>query len=99
MSASFTEVYDFLKLRYKHDRFEGRNGAWCPDYSSLVARSTLEDLEKYGEGLISMYESITGVAIKFNSELKIIKTSTKLNECLIAINNNLTLEQVFKRLI
>jgi len=67
---SFSCVYEFLKRHYKHERFEGRNGAWCRDYSSVVARSAVDDLEKYGESLISMNESTSGVAIRFNSALK-----------------------------
>ena len=70
--TKIAEIYDFLKQRYKHDRFEGRNGAWCRDYSSLVAQSTLASLEKHGEAMISRHESINGLAVRFNSDLEVL---------------------------
>jgi hypothetical protein len=70
---SFDELYEFLKSYYLHSRFEGRNGAgWDDDYSQIVTKSAYEYLELHGIGWISMYESRTATAIKYNQELEIL---------------------------
>ena len=67
------EMYAFLKAHYKAERFELRNGAWCPNYSELVAQSSLEQLEKTGVGFISHHEAASGRVIKFDKELRIME--------------------------
>lgn len=75
---SFDQMYAFLKQWYKHDRFEGRNGDWCPNYSSIVTQSGLDHITKYGYGCISRHESVTGQAIFFNKQLQDITNTDEL---------------------
>ena len=57
----------FLKARYKHDRFEGRDGTtWGENYSLIVAQSHLDDLIANGYGFISKFESATGQVVKYS---------------------------------
>ena len=67
--TTYDELYAFLKARYKHERFEGRNDRDCPDYSHIVTRGRMADLERRGYDLISRHESATGQAIFFNAAL------------------------------
>lgn len=67
---SFKAVYAFLKAHYRTDRFEGRNGAWCPNYSEIIAQSTMDDLEQNGHSLIGHYEAACGRVIEFDRSLK-----------------------------
>ena len=70
---TYEEFYEFLKSYYLHSRFEGRNGqGWDADYSHVVAKSHYDYLELHGFGWISMYESRTATAIKYNQHLEIL---------------------------
>lgn len=73
MAASFDTVYAFHREHYKHGRFEGRNGEWCPDYSQRVVRSALKMIAELGVGCIGQYESVTGKAIWFDADLRILE--------------------------
>jgi hypothetical protein len=66
----YATVYAYVRSLYRHDRFEGRNGAWCPDYSHVVARSVCEDLERRGFSAVGQHESATGHAIYFDRTLR-----------------------------
>lgn len=70
---TYEELYEFLKSYYLHSRFEGRNSqGWDADYSHCVAKSAYEYLQLHGTGWISMYESRTATAIKYNQQLEIL---------------------------
>jgi hypothetical protein len=63
---TLAQMHAFLRKRYKHERFEGRNsGAWCADYSTVVSRSSLESLMLHGVAHISRYESNTGEPVRY----------------------------------
>ena len=66
-------LYEFLRKHRKHSRFEGRNNKeWGFDTSQRIAKMHMEDLEKYGEDLISIHESMSGQEVKFDRNLKIL---------------------------
>ena len=67
---SHDAVYAFLKQHYRHDRFEGRNDSWCPDYSHVVTRSTLRMLEEQGYSLISRHEAARGESFWFGRDFQ-----------------------------
>lgn len=63
----------FLREWYLHSRFEGRDGvAWGANYSGVVVDSHMEQLDRYGETWISMYEARSGKPIKYDRTLKIL---------------------------
>lgn len=67
---SFETVYAFIRERYKHDRFEGRNGPVNGEnYSRGIVDSYLETLRSTGYSCVSHYESKTGEAIYFDHQL------------------------------
>jgi hypothetical protein len=66
---TYEELYSFLKSHYKHERFEGRNDRDYPDYSRTLTEHRLTDLEK-GYDVISRHESVTGVMIVFDQQLR-----------------------------
>ena len=66
------KMHAFLKTHYKRERFEGRNDGYCPNYSTKVAISRLEDLQNYGYLCISRHESVTGCFVLFNKEGAVI---------------------------
>lgn len=69
-SVTVEQVYTLLKTRYLHSRFEGRNDAINgSDYSLVVARSHLEQLQTHGYLMISKYESVTGESVVFDGNL------------------------------
>ena len=75
-SPTLEQMHLFLKARYKHERFEGRNSQWpnsVPEggsYSNLLARSALESLTQYGgKGWISAHESATGEAVQYDAAM------------------------------
>jgi hypothetical protein len=73
-TPSLDEMHAFLRERYKYERFEGRDGtAWCQNYSWVVAQSHLDYLREHGHGWISMYESATGRAIKYDTKLQVLQ--------------------------
>lgn len=67
---AYDDLYAFLKRQYKHERFEGRNGepGWA-DYSHVVTRGRMADLEARGWDLISHHESASGTMIVFDRSL------------------------------
>jgi hypothetical protein len=68
---TYEELYAFLKAHYKHERFEGRNAdPYHPDYSHIVTRGRMRDLEKQGYDLISRHESRTGERVIFDRRLQ-----------------------------
>lgn len=75
---TFEQMYAFLRERYLHSRFEGRNAEWpngIPEggtYAESVARSSLQDLELHGVGFIGPYEAASGRAIKYDANLQIL---------------------------
>lgn len=71
---NYDELYAFLKARYKPSRFEGRNDRDYPDYSHIVARHRMEDLERQGYDIISHHESVSGEMVIFDGELQILDT-------------------------
>ena len=71
--VAYDELYRFLRRWYKPDRFEGRNGAWCPDYSHRIARSYYDELKRRGKAFIPPHESISGRCIVFDAELRMVE--------------------------
>jgi hypothetical protein len=79
-NPTFEAMYAFLRERYLHSRFEGRNDneqwkAAVPKgitYSELVARSALEYLSEHGIGYISPYEAASGRTIKYDRSLTVL---------------------------
>ena len=67
---SFDALYAFLKARYRTDRFEGRNGAWCQDYSRLITQGALEHLELRGSSCIGHFEAGRGDVIWYDASLE-----------------------------
>lgn len=68
------QVYEVLKNNYKPTRFEDRDGTvWGEDYSLRVARSRLEDLEKYGKAFVSQHEDRLGEGFSFGPDLVVIR--------------------------
>lgn len=67
-------VYNFLKLNYRSDRFEGRNNnTYGYNYSMIIAISHYEDLEVHGRGCISPYENSSAAkTIFYNRKLEVI---------------------------
>ena len=64
---------EFLRARYRHDRFEGRDGPlWGANYSGIVVDGYLEMLKSAGSAWISRHESNNGFAIKFDASLNIL---------------------------
>jgi hypothetical protein len=70
---AYDDLYAFLKRWYKRDRFEGRNDGDYPDYSHIVTRGRMQDLEQQGWDLISRHESNTGETLIFSASLEIIE--------------------------
>lgn len=70
---SYDDLYAFLKRWYKRERFEGRNDGDFSDYSHIVAKSRMSELEVHGWDLISRHESNTGETLIFNALLEIIE--------------------------
>lgn len=72
---TYEELYAFLKARYKHERFAGRDsqdwGGNVP-YSETVTWGRLKHLERFGFDLISRHESATGEGVYYNANLEII---------------------------
>jgi len=66
------DLYEFLKQHYKHSRFEGMAGDWCPDYAGKVTKGSMEQLERLGYGIISPHESYTGQSVVFDQDLNIL---------------------------
>jgi hypothetical protein len=70
---SFSDLYEFLRVRYKYDRFEGRNGlVWGEDTSRRITQGSMDQLRDCGFGCVSQHESITGSAVFFDRDLTII---------------------------
>jgi len=70
---SFADLKAFLCEYYLHSRFGDRDGAvWGRDYSDLVTRGAMEDLERYGVSRISPYESNRGRWIEFDHTLTVL---------------------------
>lgn len=64
---------EFLRVRYRHDRFEGRDGpVWGINYSGVIVDSYLKTLQSAGSAWIGQYESNNGFAIKFDASLAIL---------------------------
>lgn len=62
------QVHEFLRRRYQHDRFEGRNNStWGEQYSRVVAASHLESLEKHGSTFIGHHEAANGQALRYTA--------------------------------
>lgn len=71
-TLTLEQVHAFLKPRYKHDRFEGRNNTtWGTDYSATVAKSALWCLQRHGYTIIPLHESVTGESLIFDGELNL----------------------------
>lgn len=71
--ATKQEIREFLRREYKHERFEGRDGAvWGGDYSEHIVEGYVTDLAAYGNGFISRHESVRGQPVKFDAELNIL---------------------------
>lgn len=71
-SLTVDQVHAFLKPRYKHSRFEGRNTpSWGTDYSRVVAESHLGMVRERGYGMISQHESVTGEVVIYDGELSV----------------------------
>lgn len=66
----YDTLYAKIKSLYKHERFEGRNDRDFPDYSHIVTRSALDDLQSRGYTMISQHESNTGEGITLNRNLE-----------------------------
>ena len=76
-----SELHSFLRDWYLHSRFEGRNGAvWGNDYSMIVTRSAMEQLELHGVAWISRHESRTANPIKYDTNLKILNADAPPTE-------------------
>ena len=59
----------FLREKYKHDRFEGRDGhIWGADYSDHIVSCALDDLRLYGQSRVCRHDSVTGEQIIFGRE-------------------------------
>jgi hypothetical protein len=70
---SLEDVYQFLRARYLHSRFEGSGHTKdFPDYAQQVAASSLEQLSATGTAWISMYESNTGRPVHFDRALRVL---------------------------
>ena len=65
------EVYAFLKSRYRHSRFEGRNSdPWYgAEYSLRIAQNRLDDLQRTGWSVISIHEDQIGRGVLFDARL------------------------------
>jgi hypothetical protein len=64
---------EFLRARYRHDRFEGRDGpVWGANYSGLIIDGYMEILQATGSAWIGRHESNNGSAIKFDASLAIL---------------------------
>lgn len=68
-TPTLPELKAFLRSHYRRDRFEGRDGAWCPDYSDRVTANYLSELRERGEASITRHESASGAAVCFGPDL------------------------------
>ncbi|TRP76192.1 hypothetical protein DNP85_23790, partial [Salmonella enterica subsp. enterica serovar Panama] len=67
-------VYALLKANYKPARFADRDGEiWGHEYSWNLARSSLQDLEKYGKSYVSKHSDRMGDGFSFGPDLVIIR--------------------------
>jgi hypothetical protein len=70
---TYEAMYAFLSDLYLHSRFAGRDGpVWGADYSSVITRSALTDLEERGVGFIGPFECRMGRVIKYSRDLAIL---------------------------
>ncbi|ENL0204410.1 hypothetical protein ACE21V_002139 [Salmonella enterica] len=68
------QVYALLKANYKPARFADRDGEiWGHEYSWNLARSSLQDLEKYGKSYVSKHSDRMGDGFSFGPDLVIIR--------------------------
>ncbi|MWT73196.1 hypothetical protein FQZ95_06445 [Escherichia sp. HH41S] len=68
------QVYALLKANYKPARFADRDGEiWGHEYSWNLARSSLQDLEKYGKSYVSKHADRMGDGFSFGPDLVIIR--------------------------
>lgn len=74
------EIYQFVKRWYKHSRFEGMAGDWCPNYPDLIVDGYIEWFETHDHAFISCHESNTGQSIKFNEDLEILNKDEEIIE-------------------
>lgn len=67
-------VYALLKDNYKPARFADRDGEiWGHEYSWNLAKSSLQDLEKYGKSYVSKHSDRMGDGFSFGPDLVIIR--------------------------
>lgn len=77
-------MHAFLARHYKYDRFEGRNDpSWCPNYSSIVAQSTIDQLAQCGLACVSQFESRSGDAVWFGPDLEILTDHAEIRARLL----------------
>lgn len=78
--VTYDELYQFLKARYKHSRFEGRNGnGWDSDYSHIVARGDYAALQERGYSMISRHEAANGEGCTYDHNLNILTGTPGIN--------------------
>ena len=70
-SLTVQAVHAYLKSKYRHERFEGRNDeVWGEDYSMKIAQHHLDNLQKFGQSFISRHESAAGQVICYNQQFE-----------------------------